>query len=337
MTQPTIKDVARLADVSISTVSRVMNNSKPVSPEVKERVQDAIDKLGFKPNELARSLVMRKSHSIGILVKDIAIPHMAQMIRGAEEIGRMYDYDILLTSTYGEKALEKRAVDFLYRKQVEGVIVISDNISSDIIMKIKEYNIPYFLLDPYYRAGDYPTVRGDRKRAMVKLCEYLYSNENRRILYLSSGIETETAKMLEEGIRSFIKDKDDVKVAIEEAESYDYEAGYQVGKDLKELVLDKDYDVIVCENDLLAVGLLNFFYDQGIQVPDQVQVTGFGGYDMASIVRPTLTTIHVPFYDIGAVAMRLLTKSLSDDDEAIDETVFLPSQLVVGNSTRKIE
>ena len=94
MAQPTIKDVAKLAGVSISTVSRVMNRSKPVSPEAERRVLDAINKLGFKPNELARSLVMKKSNSIGILVKDIGIEYMAQIIRGAEEVGRMYNYDI---------------------------------------------------------------------------------------------------------------------------------------------------------------------------------------------------------------------------------------------------
>ena len=94
MGQPTIKDVAKLAGVSISTVSRVMNNSKPVSPEARRKVLDAINKLDFKPNELARSLVMRKSNLVGVIVKDIGIEYMAQLIRGIEEIGRVYKYDL---------------------------------------------------------------------------------------------------------------------------------------------------------------------------------------------------------------------------------------------------
>ena len=153
MSQPTIKDVAKLAGVSISTVSRVMNESKPVSPEAKRKVLDAINKLGFKPNELARSLVMKKSNSIGILVKDIGIEYMAQIVRGIEEVGKMYNYDILLSSTYGELENEKKSVDFLCRKQVEGIILLSENIDPEIIVKIKEYGMPFILLDRYYKIG----------------------------------------------------------------------------------------------------------------------------------------------------------------------------------------
>ena len=118
MSAPTIKDVAKLAGVSISTVSRVMNESKPVSPESRRKVLDAIKKLDFKPNELARSLVMRKSNMIGVIVKDIGISYMAQIIRGIEEIGRMYNYDILLSSTYGDIEAEHKIIEFMCTKQV---------------------------------------------------------------------------------------------------------------------------------------------------------------------------------------------------------------------------
>ena len=124
MSVPTIKDVAKLAGVSISTVSRVMNESKPVSPESRRKVLDAIKKLDFKPNELARSLVMRKSNMIGVIVKDIGISYMAQIIRGIEEIGRMYNYDILLSSTYGDIEVEHKIIEFMCTKQVEGIIMI---------------------------------------------------------------------------------------------------------------------------------------------------------------------------------------------------------------------
>ena len=117
MSAPTIKDVAKLAGVSISTVSRVMNESKPVSPESRRKVLDAIKKLDFKPNELARSLVMRKSNMIGVIVKDIGISYMAQIIRGIEEIGRMYNYDILLSSTYGDIEAEHKIIEFMCTKQ----------------------------------------------------------------------------------------------------------------------------------------------------------------------------------------------------------------------------
>lgn len=350
--QPTIKDVARLAGVSISTVSRVMNKSKPVSPKAERKVLDAIDKLGFKPNELARSLVMRKSRSIGILVKDIAIDYMAQMIRGAEEIGRMYDYDILLSSTYGEFELEKKAVDFLYRKQVEGIIVISENIAPDIIIKIKEYHIPYLLMDPYYKVEDYPTVTVDYKKAMRELCDYVYSLGNRRLIYLASNADHEPGRTKIQAFRDYFQKKEDCVTTTAQAEGTDRNAGYRAAESMHEEILDRRYDIVICENDALAVGILNYCYDHHLYIPDQLQVTGFGGSDMASIVRPTLTSMHQPYYDIGAVAMRLLTKALAEDKteedqveelgfnrergSVIAETVFLPTQIAEGHSTQKL-
>lgn len=158
MSVPTIKDVAKLAGVSISTVSRVMNESKPVSPESRRKVLDAIKKLDFKPNELARSLVMRKSNMIGVIVKDIGISYMAQIIRGIEEIGRMYNYDILLSSTYGDIEVEHKIIEFMCTKQVEGIIMISEKINPEILFKLKSKNIPFVRLDKFYEYTDEHTV-----------------------------------------------------------------------------------------------------------------------------------------------------------------------------------
>jgi len=113
----TIKDVAKMAKVSISTVSRVINDSKPVSPEARRRVIDAIDVLEYRPNEVARSLVTKKSNLIGVIVGDIGNSYVAQIVRGIEEIGRMYDYDIVLCSSYGGAETETKFVQLLRRKQ----------------------------------------------------------------------------------------------------------------------------------------------------------------------------------------------------------------------------
>ena len=147
MGQPTIKDVAKLAGVSISTVSRVMNNSKPVSPEARQKVLDAIAKLDFKPNELARSLVMRKSNLVGVIVEDLGIEYMAQLIRGVEEIGRVYKYDILLQSSYGNEEALNNSIDFLATKQVEGLIIITENLTDETLIKLRETRIAFILLD----------------------------------------------------------------------------------------------------------------------------------------------------------------------------------------------
>lgn len=333
MAQPTIKDVAKLAGVSISTVSRVMNKSKPVSPEAERKVVDAINKLGFKPNELARSLVMKKSNSIGILVKDIGINYMAEMIRGAEEIGRMYKYDIILSSTYGELELEKKAIDFLFRKQVEGVIIISENIDPETMVKLKEYQLPYILLDRYYKSSDYYTVTVNHKKAMKELTGYLISLKNKKILYLSSGAGFDICKEKISGYEEAMAEAGLVPLK-EEAGGESIEAAYEAGEKIRDLYDKEGFDACLCENDALAIGLMNNCYDHNIKIPDAFSLAGFGGSPFVSIVRPRLTTAMEPFYDIGAVAMRALTKALQNKSR-MEKNLYLPIQIFKGESTKK--
>ena len=139
----TIKDVAKMADVSISTVSRVINDSKPVSPEARRRVLHAIDVLDYKPNEVARSLVTKKSNLIGVIVEDIGSNFISQILRGVEEVGRMYKYDILLSSSYGDQESEMKFANLLAQKQVEGIIVISNLHNPKLEYKLEESKIPY--------------------------------------------------------------------------------------------------------------------------------------------------------------------------------------------------
>lgn len=331
MSQPTIKDVAKLAGVSISTVSRVMNKSKPVSPEAERKVIDAINKLGFKPNELARSLVMKKSNSIGILVNDIGIEYMAQMIRGAEEIGRMYNYDILLSSTYGELEQEKKAVDFLYRKQVEGVIIISEDIEAEIIVKIREYRLPYILLDRFYKSNDYHTVSINYREAMAELTKKILDLGNESVMYLKTNKNYDISQYKLLGYEDSMHevDKETIVHSVSGATAKD---GYEAAE-----AYDKKYGLsklsaVITENDDLAIGLINYCYDHDIDVPGDLQVAGFGGTKLGAIFRPRLTTVIEPYYDIGAIAMRKLTKILQDD-EKMDETIFLPTQIVEREST----
>lgn len=335
MGQPTIKDVAKIAGVSISTVSRVMNKSKPVSPEAQKKVEDAIDKLGFKPNELARSLVMKKSNSIGILIKDIGIDYMAQMVRGAEEIGRMYKYDILLTSSYGDLELEKKAVDFLYRKQVEGIILVTEKIDPEIIVKIREYQIPYMLLDRYYPSKEIHTVAIDYKDAIKEMAHYVAGLGNKKISYLYGSNAYEFALEKLTGYEEAMEELGLQSHAIVAGDTTT-EAGYQA---MEKLYTEKkdflnDLDCLMCQSDQLAFGVLSFCYDHDLNVPDDLQVTGVGGSRFTQIVRPKLTTVHEPYYDIGAVAMRMLTKILQEK-KAMEESIRLPVQILEGQSTKK--
>ena len=227
MSVPTIKDVAKLAGVSISTVSRVMNESKPVSPESRRKVLDAIKKLDFKPNELARSLVMRKSNMIGVIVKDIGISYMAQIVRGIEEIGRMYNYDILLSSTYGDLEVEHKIVDFMCTKQVEGIIMISERINPEIIFKLKSKNVPFIRLDKFYEYDDEHSVTIDYKSTCQKMTNYLVDEGHNSIVFISEDVTSRIGREKLLGFREGVFERN-VKSSIINAKDITVQTGYDL-------------------------------------------------------------------------------------------------------------
>lgn len=334
MSSPTIKDVAKLAGVSISTVSRVMNESKPVSPEARRKVLEAIHKLDFKPNELARSLVMKKSNIIGVTVKDIGIDYMAQTIRGIEEIGRMYKYDIMLSSTYGDPEIEKKTVDFMVTKQVEGIIVLSEDTNPESVVKLKDHKIPYIHLDRYYNSKDINTVTIDYEQASVAMTKFLFGLGHTRILYLNGHRESKLGKDKLEGYRSAMLEAGQVPLYINTG-GRGADIGYNVGVQVSKHMADDGITAVYASDDELAIGVINYCYDKGISVPLELTVVGFGDARIASVYRPRLTTVQVPNYDIGAVAMRRLIKELTEGKHATEPN-YLPVQIMERESSTSI-
>ena len=336
MAQPTIKDVAKLAGVSISTVSRVMNNSKPVSPEARKKVLDAIHKLDFKPNELARSLVMRKSNLVGVIVEDIGIEYMAQLIRGIEEIGRVYKYDILLSSSYGEETSLENSIDFLATKQVEGLVIITENISAEVLVKLRERRIPFVLLDKYHVYKNVHSVKIDYKKEEYKLIKSLIDEGHEKIAYINDINDNIVNKNMVEGYRQALKESsfEEFIVNIDNNKSDD---GYNIGSEIADLSKKVGVSAVSCVNDEVAIGLINYCIDNDISVPDDISVVGFGDLTIASIFRPKLTTVSVPYYDVGAIAIRALIKRIKEEEDILETDWFIDAQITNRESSKKID
>lgn len=326
MSVPTIKDVAKLAGVSISTVSRVMNESKPVSPESRRKVLDAIKKLDFKPNELARSLVMRKSNMIGVIVKDIGISYMAQIVRGIEEIGRVYNYDILLSSTYGDIEAEHKIIEFMCTKQVEGIIMISEKINPETLFKLKSKNIPFVRLDKFYEYTDEHTVSIDYKSTCNKMTNYLVDEGHNSIVFISEDVTSRIGREKLAGFNEGVATRK-VKSALINAKDITVQTGYDMGEEIFKLIKENNSTVVFASEDSLAIGFISYCYDNGLKVPQDISVAGFGDDLIASIYRPALTTIEEPYYDMGAISMRKLIKELRNEEKLKDVTI-LPSRIV---------
>lgn len=331
----TIKDVARLAGVSISTVSRVINNSKPVSAEVKDKVLKVIEELQYKPNEIARTLVTKKSHLVGVIVTDIGYSYGAEMVRGIEEIGKMYGYDILLCSTYGDVEAEVNYLKLLNQKQVEGIILISKTLDDSVKKLINEYGTPFIYLSRYTHQDEYPSVSINNFDAAYEMTRYLLGLGHRRIAFVNSMTDANSTDLEKlEGYKKALTENECNNLKIYYANGLDIQNGYEIGKNIANDAFNATS--IFCSNDDLAIGLMNYFYDNGIKVPEDISVVGFGDLKMASYLRPSLTTVNVPFYDIGAVAIRRITKVLNN--EMLDEArIYLPFKIQIRNSARIIE
>lgn len=333
----TIKDVAKMADVSISTVSRVINDSKPVSPEARRRVLHAVEVLDYKPNEVARSLVTKKSNIIGVIVNDIGNGYVSQVLRGVEEIGRMFNYDILLSSSYGDLEVEMKFANLFSQKQVEGIILISDILNERLMYKLDQIKIPYVVINRFYTIDQAATVSINNKNATYKMTQYLIDEGHEKIGYVALRKDmdrtNETYKI--KGYREAMQ-QNDLKAKIIYAEGLDQEAAEDVIEDIIEDIEDKRYTALFCTQDILAIHLMNELSDRGIRVPDDISICGFGGTELSEIIRPSLTTVKEPFYDIGAVAVRKLLKSVEAKQELKRDTVFLPVEIIKRNSVKTI-
>ena len=310
--KPTMEDVKNLAGVSISTVSRVINGTRKVSPEKTEAVNRAIQKLGYKPNELARSLVMKKSNTIGIILDDIGYEYMAQYIRGIDEIGKMYRYDILLYSTFGDFETQKKAVEFLSSKQVEGIIVISEKINNEILYSIKEYDIPYILLDTFYSPDEFKTVSIDYKEAMKSLTDYYVEKGHTNLCYVRTRGAFSVSEFKENGFNESVENNS-LESFVFSVEDNQIESGYEFMENNIKKLRNKNITGILAESDSIALGILHYCYDNDIKVPDEFSVSGFGNTEISNLYRPRLTTVRLPYYDIGAIAVRVLIKMIGEE------------------------
>ncbi|QXM05780.1 LacI family DNA-binding transcriptional regulator [Crassaminicella indica] len=332
----TIKDVAKKAGVSISTVSRVINGSKPVSNEIRQKVLKVIEETGYMPNPVARSLVMKKSQLIGVVVPDLSNVFIGEILNGIEEIGKMYDYDILLCNTYGQLEQELRYLNLLKAKQVEGIIFMTWNLQEKLVEYLEKIEVPVALINRNTSKLHTPSVSIDNFKAAYEMTEFLIKNGHKRIALIRSSMDQNAFGL--DQYNGYKKALDDHGLEIHEEliryGNWKMENSYQIVKDfIDENILPT---AIFAASDEMAIGAINCLLDNGYKVPEDVSVVGFNDIKLASIYRPKLTTIHQPIYDIGAVAMRMIIKKINGE-EVDSNVVTLPHELIVRESSKCIE
>jgi LacI family transcriptional regulator len=329
----TIYDVAREANVSMATVSRVVNGNQNVKPTTRKKVLDTIERLGYRPNAVARGLASKKTTTIGVIVPDISKNFYAELSRGIADVATMYEYNIILSNSDERTDREVELLADHFGKQVDGLIFMSDSISEEVRKELLNAPVPIVLTGTIDHETHFPIVNIEYEEAACEAVKRLINNGHERILFVSGPFTRDINRMSKKaGYKRALKEANlpIVEEYIIETDGT-YDGAYESWKKIQDLPIAPT--AIFVGNDVLAVGTLNGLRDAGFNVPDDFELICFEYSILSRVVRPQLTSVVVPLYDLGAVAMRLLTK-LMNDEEVEQEQVILPYRFAERDSVK---
>ena len=317
-----IKDVAREAGVSIATVSRVLNDIDVVNEDTKKKVLDAIKKLGYRPNIVARSLKTQRTKTIGILVPDISSGSYPEIVRGAEDVANIYDYNVILCNSDFDYDKEKDYLRVLKEKMVDGVIYMSSSLQEESLDIINELDLKTVLVETKDREGRLPSVTIDNIGAAYEATKHLIDKGLRNIAFV--GVEKDAANAWGDRYLGYEKALKEAGISVDEELVLLKNLKYKTGHDAadKFVNFNKKVDGVICASDEIAMGVINGLREKGINTPEDVSVIGFNNNAVSSYFYPRLTTVNQPSYDMGSVAMRMLIKILNNKPVEEDQYVL---------------
>lgn len=327
----TIYDVAREAGVSMATVSRVVNNNPNVKPQTRKKVFEAIERLGYRPNAVARGLASKKTTTVGVVIPDISNAIFAEVARGIEDIANMYHYNIILCNADKKKDKEIRVVNTLLEKQVDGLLFMGGVVTDEHIQAFRTSTVPIVLCATTDEKNTMPAVDIDHEKAAFDAVQLLIANGHRRIAMISGTLQDPANGYSRyQGYRKALEQAGlPVSDELVRVGNYRYESGIEATKYFLELG-DRP-TAIFAATDEMAIGAIHTIQDKGLVVPDDVSVISVDNSRISSMVRPLLTTVAQPMYDIGAVSMRLLTKLMNKEN--VEQAKYvLPHEIIKRNS-----
>lgn len=307
----TIYDVAREAGVSMATVSRVVNGNKNVKENTRKKVLEVIERLDYRPNAVARGLASKKTTTVGVVIPNIANAYFATLAKGIDDIADMYKYNIVLANSDENDEKEINVVNTLFSKQVDGVIFMGYHLTDKIRAEFSRSRTPIVLAGTVDLEHQLPSVNIDYVKAAADAVALLAKN-NKKIAFVSGPLVDDiNGKVRLSGYKEGLQAQglDFTEGLVFEAK-YKYEEGYA----LAERVLNSGATAAYVAEDEIAAGLLNGIADQGIKVPEEFEVITSDDSLVTKFTRPNLTSISQPLYDIGAIAMRMLTKIMHKED-----------------------
>ncbi|SHM40234.1 transcriptional regulator, LacI family [Anaerosporobacter mobilis DSM 15930] len=319
----TIKQVAELAGVGTSTVSRYLNARGYISEEAKEKIKNACEQLNYMPNELARAMKSNHSKTIGVMIPTICNPFFTELVHIIEQNLLKQGYKTVLCNTNGDIELERNYLNMAISNRFDGIILITGSYE---FMELKA-DIPIILLDRINEDDlNYITLTSNNRQGAALATEHLIACGCKKILYLSSNEQIIPAKIREDMF---------VETVVKHKISYTVRNNSEVDiVELKKMIED-GVDGIFAWNDISAIQCIGWLSELGIVIPDQVQVMGYDNIDIAEYVHPKLTTIAQPLAELATKASEYIVR-LIDKNIAPPINIQLDNTLVVRQSTKTI-
>ncbi len=335
----TIKDVARRAGVSISTVSRIINGKLDgAGEETRERVLRAMRELGYEPNYIARSMITKRTGTMGLIIPDIANPFFPEMARGVEDTANVTGMSVFLCNTDGNLEKERRAVTFLSQRSVDGFIATTPNREEDnsVFEKLYRKGIPVVFVERYTEGpSEIPGVYFENEEGARLAARHLIESGHRQIACLTGPLSTTNAR---QRLKGFLAEC--AKAGFEPPQEwiltgdYKIEGGYQAAKKLLDAHRGKFTAIFAC-NDLMAIGALRAAKEAGVKVPQDLALVGFDDITLAGMVEPALTSVEIPGYALGAKAAEMLIALIQGEQLPSNSHFFAPKLVVRESSLRK--
>ncbi len=328
--QPSIKDIARLARVSHPTVSRALQNSPLVNPATAAKIRKIAEAAGYRPSAVARGLVTRRTRTVGLVVTTVADPFASQVACGIEETANDHGYAVFLANSYADAEHERKVVQALAERRVDGIIVTSSRVGSDYLPMLAQLNVPMVLVNDQYPGEFVHSVMIANEVGSRAATAHLIELGHRRIAYVGdrSGYQTETERL--EGYKQALAEAGiafDSKLAVD-GDGWPNGAAAAVEALLK---LAEPPTAVCCYNDMTAMGAMRAIRARGLRVPEDVSVTGFDDLFFAEYLEPPLTTVRQPARRMGEMAMENLLKLMAGEDSVAQ--VKVEAELVVRGST----
>jgi len=300
----TIVEVARLAGVSTSTVSHVLNGTRNVEPHTRKKVLDAIEKTGYRQDALARAMRRSRTDSIGLVVSDAGEPAFAQMVHGVEEAAASKGLTLILANSAEDPEREARAVQTLLERRVDGLILARcAQSASSVDAHVAAASPPVVLLDRIFDGAPCDQVGADNRESMRRLIEHLLRSGHRRFLLVAGDARVPTLRERLAGFRDAVAQAGLPHDALTVVEGADFA---DVRAEVTRALAKRAHTCVVAGSTPLAVVALECLRDAGIGVPSDVAFATFDGFNHSDLFEPSITTVRQPAFDMGVAAVGLL-------------------------------